>query len=321
MPISRFVDILLFVIASCFFTNTSFGDQSIERLGNGQQAINIDYQSSLSVADKQVAHRWLKVVVSAVSTVHGELPLDGFVIDLRKSTRSHSAVPWGHVERRSPTKVVLVVNTDAGFERLVSDWTAYHELSHLFLPYRGYGDLWFSEGLATYLQNVVQARAGLIDEQHMWKKLLAGFERGDNDRRWSHITLSQVSDRMRETRQYMRVHWSGVLYWLSVDIALRQQGQWTLGQALLALKRCCANSRLSAEELVRELDRITDTALFGEQFLLFRQTRHLPDYRPLLSRLGVETDGRQSILRLNDDATLAPIRRALIEAYPLSSEG
>ena len=57
-----------------------------------------------------------------------------------------------------------MVNPESSMQEITNDWTAFHELSHLLIPYRGHGDLWFSEGLATYYQNIIQARAGVLSE-------------------------------------------------------------------------------------------------------------------------------------------------------------
>ena len=115
-------------------------------------------------------------------------------------------MPWGHIERGQPTNVSLVINPSLGYEKLLNDWTLFHEFSHLLLPYHGYGNVWFSEGLATYYQNIIQMRSGLLDEKVMWNKIAAGFERGRKEQRWNQINLTEVSDNLRENRQYMRVH-------------------------------------------------------------------------------------------------------------------
>ncbi|TDQ45660.1 hypothetical protein [Permianibacter aggregans] len=273
-----------------------------------QQTITIDYPASFDANERQLAYQWLQQISAALQTVHGEFPQDQFQVTLRESTRHGSTVPWGQVKRGEPDTVLLVINPSAGLQGLLADWTAFHEFSHLMLPYRGYGDIWLSEGLATYYQNIVQARAGLFDEQTMWQRLQAGFRRGENDQRWAHAKLEQVSDNLRETRQHMRVHWSGVLYWLQIDVALREQDH-SLDLALKHLKDCCQGQQLSAWQIVRKLDRMYETTMFSTQFELFRNSYTLPDYRHVLSALGVEEN-----LTFNNQAQQAAIRKSLLQS-------
>lgn len=285
--------------------SSAFAETAIHRQ---QQTITIDYPASFDAIERQLAYQWLQQISAALQTVHGEFPQDQFHVTLRESTRRGSTVPWGQVKRGEPDTVLLVINPSAGLQSLLADWTAFHEFSHLMLPYRGYGDIWLSEGLATYYQNIVQARAGLFDEQTMWQRLQAGFRRGENDQRWAHAKLEQVSDNLLETRQYMRVHWSGVLYWLQIDVALREQGR-SLDSALKELKDCCQGRQLSAWQIVRKLDQIHQTTMFSTQFELFRNSYALPDYRRVLKALGVEEN-----LTFNNQARQAAIRTSLLQS-------
>ena len=55
----------------------------------------------------------------------------------RPASPSRSPVPWGQTSRRDGVSVLLYVREDASFDELRVDWTAVHELSHLFHPYLG----------------------------------------------------------------------------------------------------------------------------------------------------------------------------------------
>jgi len=282
-----------------------------DHIANRDQLVSIHYQASLSNAERRMVHQWLKEVTRALLTVYGELPKDNFHITINRSSRRTSAVPWGHVERGKLTNILLVVNPDLGYDKLITDWTAFHELSHLLLPYRGYGNVWLSEGLATYYQNVIQARSGLIDDAEMWYKIAAGFERGSNEQHWRHINLSEVSDNLGETRQFMRVHWSGVLFWLTADVELRKQGKSTLNDALKKLRHCCEESSMSAEEIVRKLDELTNENLFVPLFNKYRESYTVPEYKSILADLGVKQKKLAGGASFNDNAPLAVIRRQI----------
>ena len=290
---------------------TLLASEQYGKIVHGAQLITIRYQASFNDAERSMTYRWLNQVTEALLSVYGELPKDSYRISIRRSSSRHSPVPWGHVERGSPTNVVLVINPDLGYQALIDDWTAFHELSHLLLPYRGRGNIWLSEGLATYYQNIIQARSGHFDETGMWNRLVSGFERGRKDQRWQHINLTQVSDNLGETRQYMRVHWSGVLYWLTADVELRQRGKSSLDEVLKQLRDCCEGQSMSAEEIVIKLDELIDGKLFVPLFKQYCESYTTPEFESLLVKLGVEYDSPAGGISFDADANMADIRRQI----------
>ncbi len=275
------------------------------------QTITIYYQTPMIKSEHEITYRWLSRVSSALLTVYGELPKDRFNITIKHNSNRSGPVPWGHVERVQPANVFLMINPEFGFDELINDWTAFHEFAHLLIPYQGHGDKWFSEGLATYYQNIIQTRSGLFTENKMWAKITAGLARGKKQRRWDHLNLTEVSERMRETRQFMRIHWSGVLYWLNIDIELRKQNNGTLDSALKQLKICCESRSMSARAIAVKLDQLTDNKIFTTLFDEYRLTYHIPDYASILSDLGVNQDTKTGGITFNDKAPLTKIRKRL----------
>jgi hypothetical protein len=284
-----------------------------DRIEHQNHHISIYYPASLNEAERDITHHWLQRVTEALLTVYNELPKDSFRITIERSSNPSSAVPWGQIERGTPTNVILVINPELGYGELIGDWTAFHELSHLLLPYRGYGNVWFSEGLATYYQNIIQARSGLFDETRLWNNITAGFERGRNEQKWNYLNLTQVSDNLGENRQYMRVHWSGVLYWLNADIALRIQNKGTLDNALKQLKDCCESHSMSAKAIARKLDELTNVTIFVSLFDKYSESYRVPEYKSLLTNLGVILNKWSGDISLDNDAPLANIRRQIYQ--------
>ena len=297
-----------------FVTCTSSHADSIVHL---DQRINIQYAPTLENAKRQQTTIWLRRVADALLTVYGEWPLDKFNIDIQRGSNGSGPVPWGQVTRGKPAKVLLVVNPESDIEEIASDWTAFHELSHLLIPYQGHGDMWFSEGLATYYQNIIQARAGLLSEIELWHKLAAGFQRGQKQNQWSHIDLVEISDNMRKYRNFMRVHWSGVHYWLTADIKLRQQSQnkTTLDSLLKQLKDCCQYRSMSASAIAKQLDQLAAANIFTPLFIEYRNSRVMPDYKPVLSGLGVvsKQNHHEYDIALTANAPNATIRKSIYQ--------
>lgn len=263
-----------------------------EQLTHGDQSIDIQYASNLTKNQKAKIQKWLNDVTQSLLTVYGVWPKDEFIIKVRTTSRYRGPVPWGQVTRSSyydSDRVDLVINPTYSYQNFIDDWTVFHELSHLFIPYQGYGDLWLSEGIASYYQNIIRARGGFISEIDLWDKMVAGFNRGAKDQNHSDVPLHIVSEHKRKYRSFMRVYWSGVLYWLTVDVKIRKQSKnkISLDSLLLKLKNCCENRDMSARQIVRKLDQLATSDLFYKEYLQFRNSYSIPDYLNLIGKLGI----------------------------------
>jgi len=309
MPTRVFYRLILSVLLFQSFSLSA--SSQYDQVAHGDQRIFVFYHASLNATERHMTHQWLQKVTSSLMTVYGELPKDSFHITIERTSSRSSPVPWGHVERGVPTNVLLVINPDLGYDALINDWTVFHELSHLLLPYRGYGNIWFSEGLATYYQNIIQARSGLFDETELWHNITSGFERGRKEQYWDHINLTEVSDNLGETRQYMRVHWSGVLYWLIADVELRKQDKGTLDIALKQLKDCCESRSMSAEDIARKLDELTNVKVFVPLFNKYSESYQIPEHKLILTELGVKHNKWTGGISLDEEAPSADIRRRI----------
>jgi hypothetical protein len=291
------------------------------------QSIDLQFDANVSSQKHLQLRQWVTHAGNALLQVYGEFPVDHFITKIKASKRSSGAVPWGEVNRYSTPEVTLVINPKSSLEDLKADWTIYHEFSHLLIPYDAGDARWFSEGLASYYQNVIQARAGMLDERMMWQKLFDGLERGRKQTQYSHQKLAYLSDNIASNRQYMRIYWSGALYWLKADIALRKLAQsstspvnktkaltaiTSLDSALRQLRACCFNQYLSAEQLIAKLDKISQSQIFTRLFKEFSSSYAMPNYQALLLSLGVRTENNS--ITLTGSAPLATHRMAIYKS-------
>ena len=252
--------------------------------------------------DQRRIQQWLDWQQHTLRLATGELPAKPFKVRVRATNTRFtenaseiyrgalkSVVPWGQVKRFSERNLVeLVVNPAASLQQLKTDWTAYHEYSHLLIPYRGYGDLWFSEGLASYYQNVIQYRVGNLSAEQARDKLIAGLKRGIQSNPAPELSLARLSQNMPRYGAYMRVYWSGAWYFFQVDQLLREQGQ-TLDQTLLLLNQCCSHKSMSAEDMVLRMDQISDSQIFSANFYRVRASSQLTISDDKLSQLQTMT--------------------------------
>jgi len=277
---------------------------------NNSQNIDVQFHSKISSERKEIIRRWINHSSDALKLVYGELPVDHFITKIKSSKRNSGVVPWGEVSRNYPPEVTLVINPTSTLNELKADWTIYHEFSHLLIPYDAGDARWFSEGLASYYQNIIQARAGMFNENKMWLKLYQGFERGRKESNYNHQKLSYLSDNIDQNHSYMRIYWSGALYWLKADIALRKLNpHYSLDKALHQLQKCCFDRYLSAAEITKQLDKLTNSTIFTSLFAEFSKSYSLPAYIKELRSLGVNQYAGQ--IKLKDDAVNSHIRRAI----------
>jgi hypothetical protein len=276
------------------------------------QNIDVRFQSNISSDKKEVFRQWINHSSDALTLVYGELPVDHFITKIKLSKRDSGVVPWGEVSRNTIPEVTLVVNPKSTLDELKADWTIYHEFSHLLIPYDAGDSRWFSEGLASYYQNIIQARAGMFSESKMWQKLYEGFERGRKDTNYNHQKLSYLSDNINQNHSYMRVYWSGALYWLKADIALRKLNTgYSLDKALHELHKCCFDRYLSAGEITKQLDKLTNNNIFTSLFIEFSESYILPKYMDDLHMLGIEQQAGR--VKLENKAEYSLIRRAIFK--------
>ncbi len=271
---------------------------TVQRYQQQDRGLNIVIEDSVPAAQRADVLRWLTETADSMAGVLGHWPRQEWQVTVaRYNSRGNDPVPWAQVNRGNPDTVTFYVDPSADYQMLSSDWTAYHEFSHLLLPYRGWGDMWFSEGLASYYQNLLQARYGVMDEETMWQRLHDGFVRGRENKR-PDITLAALSPIMREQRSYMRVYWSGAWYFFKADTELRQRtgGEQSLDTALGALNACCADEKLSAKAIARKLDILTGQQLFLPLFTRVANSYALPPFETLYQELGISiVDGEVAL--------------------------
>lgn len=263
--------------------------------------MQIDWRGNYSDEQQGRLRSWLASVGESVTLLHGSLPRSPIRIRLTAYESARAAVGFGRVLRRDdPQGVEFFVNPERPLAEFVADWTAYHEMSHLFIPYPGRSQVWFSEGLASYYQNVLQYRAGLLTEQQAWQELYDGFERGRRDDRNRALTLAELTPQMREKHAFMRVYWSGALYFLEADLALRRKsgGKMCVDDMLREFGDCCLGDarRWTGREIAGEFDRIAGTAIFVPLFDRYESTTAIPDFVAPLAAAGVEVaDARVAV--------------------------
>jgi hypothetical protein len=291
---------------------------SLRRLNRDGRQLELLIDASVPGPTRDKLTAWIEFIAEALGRVFGHWPRQRWQIAITPASGSvDDPIPWAQVQRGDVDRVEFFTVTSSSFDTLKSAWTGYHELAHLLIPYRGWGDAWFSEGLASYYQNILRFRAGVISEQQLWQKLHDGFQRGLADARFDGQPLSAVSAGLRKQGGFMRVYWSGAWYFLVADTRLRLQsgGSQGLDQALATLNRCCANRQLSVVEMVDLLDELNRLVLFRPLYEEMSRSTRVPGYVDIFASMGIDiVEGK---VRLQQQGPGATLRRQLASGQTL----
>jgi hypothetical protein len=277
--------------ALLIFALPGLGNESNrEILLRDDRKLDLYISSEFEPGQRQELTAWINFISGALADVYGHWPRRQWQISIVPASAADSdPIPWAQVHRDTINRVEFYTAPQATTEELKQAWTGYHELAHLLIPYQGWGETWFSEGLASYYQNILQARSGMLTEQQTWQKLYEGFMRGRADSQFDGQSLTTVNESMREKGGFMRVYWSGAWYFLTIDVRLRQQsgGKHTLDLALQKLNDCCADDRLSVSQMVSKLDQMNEVLLFQPLYEQVKASTQVPAFEKTFASLGV----------------------------------
>lgn len=260
-----------------------------------------------------VLQAWVGAGARAVAGLTGRFPVDDVQVFVVALGSNPDPVPWGEVVRGGGDAVHLYVDASRSLDELNANWVLCHELSHLLHPYVARGGSWLPEGIASYYQNVLRARAGMLEPAVAWRKLEAGFARGLQQTTGEQALVDGTGTMMRN-RQYMRVYWSGAAIALIADVELRRQtgGAMSLDRVLGEIGRCClpTQRRWRPEALMAKMDAIAGSGVFMRLYELYVKRPRFPDVGPTLRTLGL---GPQRPPDSSADAlAAADLRRAIM---------
>ena len=291
---------------------TAFGHFKVNKVDVAGSQLDIAILDGSPPVDVKQISDWLADAAAMVGGVYGRFPYPRAQVMVVPNARVREPAPWAFVTRGGGPAVHFVINQRRPIGEFYDDWTAAHEFSHLLLPLVDSRDAWLSEGLATYYQNVLRARAGRLSAQQAWLKLHAGFDRGRNEA--STLTLAEATRRMYRSRLFMKVYWTGTAIMLLADVRLRQisDGSQSLDTVLAELNDCCFEPQREwrARDLFAKLDALTQTTVFTDLLNEYADSAQFPDLSAAYHELGLIPAG--SRIRLVSDAPLANLRDAIM---------
>jgi hypothetical protein len=281
----------------------AFGELRTLRIpGSG---VEIAVAPQVRFADDVIA-RWIASEVFAITAYLGRAPEDRVVVFVVPGT---SEVTRGKTLGGGGAAMLIRVGTGISEAGLGDDWVVAHELVHVAFPALGYEQGWFSEGLASYVEPIARARAGLLSPGKVWLDLVEGLPQG----------LPAAGDHgLAGSTEWGRVYWGGALYFLLADLEIREQtgGARTLGDAVRAVAQTGANVETfwPLERVLDAGDRATGTRVLHGLHTRLALAPGTEDLERLWARLGVLRD--KGGVRFDDSAPLSGIRASITARPP-----
>jgi hypothetical protein len=250
---------------------------------------------------------WVGNAARAVETYYGRFPVRRLRVEVQPG--SGRGAQTGAAYGFGMPLIRMNVGRGSNDEDLADDWMMTHEMVHLAFPRVAAEHHWIEEGLATYIEPIARAQAGLLPVEQVWRDLLEGLPRG----------LPLPGDRGLDfTPTWGRTYWGGALFCLLADIEIRKRtgNRYGLQDALRGILRGGGSiERIWPIERVLELgDAAVGVPVLSELYARMRATPVEVDLDALWRELGVSVvDGE---IVFDEDAPLAAIRRAITEPPP-----
>jgi hypothetical protein len=287
-----------------------FGPLRMKELTLGSERVQFAIgPGKLAVSDDDLV-KWVERAGHAVGSFYGQFPIDRTMIAV-VPTRG-ARVGFGRTMAGGGASILINVGRDTTPRDLEADWVATHEMIHLAFPSMGRSGAWIEEGLATYLEPLVRARAGMITERDVWRGFHAMMRNG----------LPQPGDQgLEHTRTWGRVYWGGALFCLLADVEIRKRTNNARGldDAVRGILRAGGNdaARWDLGRAFGEGDRATGVPVLHElRARLGASPAPLPkELDDLFRSLGV-SEARDGEVQLDDAAPLAAVRRAMTTRSP-----
>ena len=261
--------------------------------------IELQFTPGFDDAQRERARRWVVASADAVAGYFGRFPVPR--LELLLQGRSGVGVLSGATFGEPAVQVRVRVGRDTSEAQYHDDWVLVHEMVHLAVPRVPSAQRWLHEGIATYVEPLARARAGLLDAMQVWQ----GWQR--------QMPLGQprAGDHgLDHTPTWGRIYWGGAAFCLLADVRMRQRGNVAKGlqQALQGVLGAGGDYRVAwpVVRILRTADAAVGSTVLSDLYRDLKDGATPIDLATLWRELGV--DGTQ----LHDDAPLAVVRRAIL---------
>lgn len=226
----------------------------------------LHWQHEFSAAEQAKLSQWLAVSSRATLSVLGPYPFEMQLYLYRRP--GNEPVPWANTWREHSQQVHFYVAPQFSKQQFVADWTAYHEMAHLALPFLGRRNAWFAEGFASYMQYQIMQQAGLIDSaaSHITAKFAP-----QRKHYLQQLSIADTAAQLLNQRRYAAGYWGGAQFFVAAERLLLQQGKAPLHLLIQRYQQCCRMQDTSLPQLIQSLDNLSNSTLFSQLLQQFNQ--------------------------------------------------
>ncbi|MEM7154652.1 MAG: hypothetical protein AAF799_17520 [Myxococcota bacterium] len=267
----------------------------------GDAVITVEYDGrELSLPD-EVLEAWVQRSASMVRGYLGEFPVPTLEITL--VGRGFGGVGFGmHQDGRW---ITVYCGRRISNDGLENDWVMVHEMLHAAFPDLQRDHRWMQEGLSTYLEPIVRARAGNTPDTEVWRRWTRSMHHG----------RPKAGDRgLDQTHTWGRTYWGGALFWLAVDVELRKRtnNETSIRDIVRGILAEGGNGRAnwSTRKVVAVGDAATGNTVLAETYAAMAEAPGDIDLPALFADLGVQRHDDGTVT-FDDTAPMAHIRRAI----------
>ncbi|MDB4945941.1 MAG: uncharacterized protein JWP97_5475 [Labilithrix sp.] len=253
--------------------------------------------------DEAAVAAWLERSAKVVATYYRQAPVPRALVLVRAT--SGRRVGFGSTMGSSGAAIDIAVGADVTSAALRDDWVLVHEMIHTALPDLDRQHHWLEEGLATYVEPIARARAGLVTPERVFAEWVAGMAKGQPE---------AGDEGLDRTHTWGRTYWGGALFCLVADVEIRTRtaGKRSLDDALRAIVTEGGSIAVHwpIERLLEVGDRGAGVPVLAETFARMAPRPEKVDLDALWKRLGVVPHG--DTVTFDDAAPLAAVRRAML---------
>ncbi|MEH8018114.1 hypothetical protein MN202_12785 [Rheinheimera muenzenbergensis] len=229
-------------------------------------AYQLHWQHKFSAVEQEKLGQWLTFSSQATLAVLGPYPFQMQLYVYQR--RGNEPVPWANTWRQHSQQVHFYVAPQFNTAQFIADWTAYHEMAHLALPFLGKNNAWFAEGFASYMQYQIMQQAGLIGSAT--DAISAKFGRQRQHYLKQH-SMADTAVQLLNQRRFAAAYWGGAQFFVVAERLLRQQGKAQLNQQIQRYQQCCRLQDTNLQQVIQSLDDVSDSSVFSQLLQQFNQ--------------------------------------------------
>lgn len=276
---------------------TALGAWRARRIAVGASSIDLTIAPAKYGVSDDVIESVVSDAARGIASYYGTFPVPHLLVAVGPEGGAETLGGGG-------ASIFLPIEARTREAELRQSWVPTHEMIHVSFPSIPREQRWLSEGLATYVEPLVRARAGVLSVEALWRDFVRDAPQG----------LPAPGDRgLDGTASWGRTYWGGAIFCLLADVRIREQtaGRRSLDDVLRAIVKAGGTvySRWNLAHVLEIGDAAASIPVLEELYRSMAHAAVSPDLAGLFKKLGVSIRGEAVVF--DDEAPLAWVRKAM----------